>query len=431
MKQLISISKRAMLVLLGMGISWSGLQAQDAEASLWDRISDEFKIQPVVGIQIWSTYTHNAEVYDEVDGVYLPVDNRFNTHIRRGRFGLKGQPYPNLKFNFTTALDLVGRDLLAGTQGGGNNGSFPVLRVWNAYVMWRISQKTDLLHLSGGFMVPQIGLESITPALNVSSMEKAWSQNYLRRHLVGLGPGRSVGLNLGGLYYQEGSNIALKYDFGLFNPSFNEYSGNSGGRKYSPLATFRGVIQLGEPEATTYSLRHWDNFYGHRKGLSIGIYGSWQGETAFFERSTTIGADLLFNYHRWNMDGEWALMTRSNGETINGQTGYFRISWLSANRDRRVWEPVFMWTYFFGPLETIDQEAAQTVRSFAGQDQTFSLGLNYILNPKLKLSANYTFRQGDDGDASPGAVFNNHYFQSGVGPIHRGNWAGIGLIFML
>ena len=419
------------LVLVGLGTSLTDLYPQENEPSIWDKISEDFKIKPVVGIQIWSTYTHGAEIFDDVEGRYEAVDDRFNTQIRRGRFGLKGEPYPGLKFNFTTALDLVGRDLLSGTQGGANNGGFPVLRVWNAYMSWKVLQSSDLLHLSGGFMVPQIGLESITPALRVSSMEKSWSQNYLRRHLVGLGPGRSVGLNIGGLYYEEDSKVALKYDIGLFNPSFSEYSGNSVGNQYAPLLTFRGVIQLGQAEAETYSLRHWDNFYGSRKGLSIGFYGSWQGETSFFDKSSTVGADILFNYGKWNIDGEWALLSRSGDHSTSSQTGYVRVAWLSKRSSIKVWEPVVMWTYFLGPMDVVEQEAAQVMNTFAGNDQTLSIGLNYHLNAKLKLSANYTYRIGDEGDALPGATFNNHFFQRGVGAIQRGSWAGLGLIFML
>ena len=43
----------------------------------------------------------------------------------------------------------------------------------------------------------------MTSAFRLGSMEKSWDQNYQRRHMVGVGTGRAVGINIGGLNYGE------------------------------------------------------------------------------------------------------------------------------------------------------------------------------------------------------------------------------------
>ena len=205
-------------------------------ASLWAQQNSEqpedwwkqIKVKPTAVLQVWSTYTMGQQVYNETTGTYEQVGNRFNTQLRRSRFGMKGNAGQDLKFNLTLAVDLVGRDLLSGTEGGANNGGSPGPRLWNAYVLWRLVPKQEWLHLGIGYQVPQIGRESTTSAFRIPSMEKSWSQNYLRRHLVGTGPGRAMGVQLGGLLLPEsGSPWSGRYDIGIYNPPNTALGGNS------------------------------------------------------------------------------------------------------------------------------------------------------------------------------------------------------------
>ena len=96
-------------------------------------------------------------------------------------------------------------------------------------------------------------------------MEKAWSQNYLRRHLVGTGPGRAAGMNFGGLFYKEGQTVSLQYDIGLFSPVSQAVSGNSTGVQSSPLATARLLFMFGDPESKKYITGHKPNHFGKRE----------------------------------------------------------------------------------------------------------------------------------------------------------------------
>ena len=172
------------------------LSAQD-HTTEWQKKLEDFKLKPSIGLQLWSSYTIGEEVYDKSLGKYKSVDDRLNFQIRRTRLGFSGQPYGHLLFKFDAALDLVGRDLLSGTEAGANNGASPQFRLWNAWLQWKIKKGSEKFNLVAGYLPPQIGRESITSALRSTSMEKSWSQNYLRRHLVGIGPGRAMGVNLG------------------------------------------------------------------------------------------------------------------------------------------------------------------------------------------------------------------------------------------
>jgi len=426
------------LLIFILIISAAGIEAQNSSDSSWTKKIENWRIQPVIGLQIWSSYTFDAEAYNEETGEYEAADNRINSQIRRTRLGLKGQPFTHLKFAVVTSLDLVGRDLLAGTEGGANNGGSPNFRIWNAYLQWKVSGQYDGLHLTVGYIVPQIGRESITSALRVSSMEKSWSQNYIRRHLTGTGPGRTVGLNIGGMFHSNSQNVKWSYNVGIFTPTFHALDGNSTGLKSSPLFTGRMAVHFGDPEFEDYTLSHKVNYFGKRKGLTIAIAGAQQGRTDLFTENKAYGMDWLFNWDDWNISGEWIVLQRS-GEEMQGDqvirkidsdshTGFVRIGRNISLKNRKVLEPVLTFVQFSGTLDASEQKDANTLNAFTGKDQYVEASLNYYINPKLKLSLGITLRSGEAGEIDQGTTFNNYYYQSGVGAIHRGHWLGVGVV---
>lgn len=406
--------------------------------SNWLKKLEHLHLQPIVAFQVWSNYTHNMEVFDETEGLYVPVENRLNTQLHRSRFGIKGAIYSNLKFNLTTSLDFVGRDVLSATHGGNNNGASPSFRLWSAFLQWKIKAQSDAFHLTTGYILPQIGRGSITSAFRVPSMEKSWSQNYLRRHLMGTGPGRTVGVNLGGQFLKN--NLGFRYDIGLFNPLPQAFSGNSTGEKSSPLFVGRFVLQLGAPEAERYKLGHKINYFGKRKGLSIALSGALQGATDWFDQQNAIGLDWLLNWGNINLDGEYTLLKRTGAVSVNLQntmeetsfsTGYFRMSYNIILNNKRVLEPAFMLMHFTGSTDEKGQLIASDLHSFSGTDRSYDIGVNYYFNPDLKLSLHYVWNEGNAGTASPGKTINNYFTQSGAGAIRRGNWLGLGLVVIM
>lgn len=405
----------------------------------WLKKLEQFKIQPVAGIQLWSSYTHDAAQYDHSPGVhkYIPVDNRFNTQIRRTRLGIKGQPYRNLKFVFITSLDLVGHDVLAGTEGGVNNGGSPIFRIWNAFIQWKVDQKNDGLHLTAGYLPPQIGRESITAALRVTSMEKSWSQNYVRRHLTGTGPGRAMGLNLGGLFLNDEKDLGISYDVGVFNPVFQSLNGNSTGIKSSVLLSGRLAFHIGDPEFKNYTISRKVNYFGKRKGATIALAAARQGHTDLFENNTLLSIDWLMNWEDLNLSGEWSFANRtilnSISETLDNistsfNTGFIRAGYNIHLKNGKIIEPVLLLMQMNGATVFENIKEAETANSFAGKDQYLEVGLHYYLNPNFKISLAYTLRSGDDGDTIILTNSNNYFFQNGAAAIKRGNWIGLGML---
>ena len=398
---------------------------------------NQWGITPIIGIQMWGSYTLGQKVYDDKSRAYQAVDNRLNFQLRRTRLGIKGSPHNNLFFNLTTSIDLVGRDLLAGTDAGGNNGGSPQLRLWNAYLQWRTLPSSEKLSVVVGYFPPQIGRASMTSAVRSTSMEKSWSQHYLRRHLVGTGPGRAMGLNVGGLLWNKDRLLNWRYDLGMFNPSFHAYGGNSAGKAYAPLGVARIATYVGEAEFQRYSLSRKVNHWGKRTGLTLAVAGAHQGASELFLSNSAWGIDFLLNLQDLNIDGEWTYLYREGSRMIDvaerhfrirSQTGYLRMSYNLHLTTQYVLEPVIMAVGFQGETQQAKQLDAAHVGGFSGEEYIYNLGMNFYFSPNLKLSLHYTLRDGYAGEMGNGPTINNYFYQPGVGAIQRGDWLGMGLV---
>lgn len=417
----------------------SGLFSQTKTPD-WRKRLENYKIQPVLAVQLWSSYNLGEKLYNPATQTYEAVDDRFNVQIRRTRLGFKAQPSENFSFQLIAALDLVGRDALTAQHGGTNNGSLPQFGVWNAWFQWRIKKGSDALHLTGGYMPPPFSRESITSAMRVSSMEKAWSQRYVREQLTGTNPGRAMGLNLGGMLREREQPLAFSYDVGIFNPVFESYGGNSSGKKYAPLLVSRLSMHLGDPEFKRYTHNRKINYFGDRKGLTLSVQGAAQGQTSLFKNNYAAGADLLFNWGALNLDAEWSLLRR-DGETLQegmpahnftatAQTGHLRLSYNFALGSHYVLEPALMFMQFNGEMDTAGQADAQKVRMASGREQALDAGLNWHLDPDFKISLHYTHHSGKAGAAGAGATVNDYFYQKETGAIERGDWLGLGLVVL-
>ena len=407
---------------------------QTEEESGYQKFMDKYKIKTSVGLQIWSTYTLGQEVFE--DGEYVKVNDRLNTQIRRTRLSASGNPYKNISFKMTASLDLVGKDLLSATQAGANNGSSPIFRVWNAYVSWKLLNNSDALHITTGYLPPQVGRESITAALKSTSFEKSWSQNYIRRFVVGIGPGRATGINLGGLFFDENRLLNLSYDIGVFTPETFGAVSNTLGFNSSPLIAGRAVMYIGDPEAKTYTLGHGVNYFGKRKGFSLAFAGSQQDESDIFTQNNAYGIDWLLNYGPINFDGEWMNLSRSGlsgneiGE-VKSVTGYFRLGYNIHVKGNSYIEPVIMYTYFNGPKDIAKQNLANELKTFSGTDEILDVNINYHFNPKLKVSVGYTHNSGSLGEADLGSTINNYFSQTQIGGIKRGDLLGLSIVSIM
>lgn len=379
--------------------------------------------------QFWTTYSTGTAVYNQQTGIYEPVDDRLNISFRRARLTFNGAPYDRITYYVALHYDLTGHDILAGTLGSTNRDQ-PSVGIWDAFGQYRLSARTQLLTLTAGYFRPQLQRESITTAWAPSSFEKAMSQNYVRRHLVGTGPGRAMGINLGGLWHESG--VGLLYNVGIFTPVAIGLDGSSGGQKTSPLLTARLSLQIGQAEMPTYSISYQQNYYGERKGLSLDFNWSRQGETDRFTTAYSYGPGCLFNYGPVNIDAEWLWLLRRGTETAGttfeseSATGHVRLSY-NLRAGRYLLEPSFMLMAFRGAMDAEGQRQASLANASAGRELTRDAGLNLHFNKrKLRLYLHYVWRAGEAGAAADGARVNQFFFQPGVGAVLRGNYWGLG-----
>jgi len=383
-------------------------------------------------MQFWSTYTLGAEVFNSDTGEYEQVDNRFNSEMHRSRIGFKGQPYENFKFSLVGAYDFVGRDVLAGTVGGANNGGNPFIRLWVAKVEWRLS-KNDAFNLTTGYFAPVVGKESNTSPARVTSMEKAWSQNYLRRHMTGSGPGRSPGVNIGGVVFNNENKFKLQYDVGIHSPQFISFSGNSGGAVASPLWAGKLTFDIGQPRGKGYSTGFKSNYFGKRNGANIALSGAIQGETDLFTQNLAYGIEYGFHYDIFNLDGEFHVLNRKGEinpeqEIESDATVWFSRASANINLKKgHVLVPYILAVQLSAAETEAEKVESAFLRSFSGIDNELSFGFEYNFNPDFKVTLNYTRRTGERaGDVDQGTN-NNLFQQGGVGNFRRGDWVGVGL----
>lgn len=385
-------------------------------------------------VQLWGIYSTGMEVFNHNSKNYDPVEERLNFSLRRARLVISGEPYTRLHYTVAFFYDQIGRDLLSSGIGGTNKAD-PSAGIWDAFFQWKIIARNDALHLTGGWFRPQMQRESITSGWATTSFEKSMSQNYLRNHLVGTGPGRAAGLNLGGL--AGAGKMRLNYNLGIFNPLTGSFSNASAGKKFAPLLAGRLSLSLGDPELTRYGISYETNYLGKRKGVSLDFNFATQGETDLFKSSTAIGPGILLNWGAINLDGEWMWMQRKGERNLADQTlrqfsastatGHFRAG-INVPISKFLLEPTFMLMHFDGTTSAEEQADAEAVNTASGKETTYDAGINWYLDGKnLKLALHYTWRKGDPGDAGAGAEVNQFFYQNGVGAIRRGNWLGLGL----
>ena len=419
------------LLLVGLCLLCTGLlraQSQDTTTSLTSLLRD-YRIQATVGLQLWSTYSSGMSVYDNETEAYSGVDDRLNTQLKRSRFILAGQPYRTLDFQVIAALDFLGRDVLSATDAGVNNSASPIFRIWNLYLKWQLKPGSDGAYLAAGYIVSPLGRESNTPALRSNSYEKAWSQNYLRRHLVGTGPGRAAGLLFGGQWHADDGPLHLDYRVAAQNPFFNILGGNSLGRRAAPLLSGRLSLMIGDPESARFSMINKVNYFGKRKGVTLSLGAGRQGTTDLFRENTAIGLELLVNHPLLHLDGDiyWLQRTAQAG-TVQSRTGYLRVGTNLPLPRQLTLEPVVSYWFFRGPTGAGKSAFATRVQAFSGTDNGLDIGVNLHFNPNLKLSAFYALRRGKAGEGDPVSIINNYFQQPGLGPIERGNYGGLGLV---
>ncbi len=418
------ISKFQFLVVF-LALNFVNLTAQESE-------QPKLVIKPTLALQLWSTYTDGQQLYDATFQQFESVDNRLNSSLHRSRAGIKGSYGNRWVYDFTASLDFVGQDVLSGNVGAFNNTASPKFRIWNALVQHKISKKSESFYWTFGYFTPLMSRESITSPFKVGSFEKAWSQNYIRRHVTGTGPGRIVGNNFGGLFKGANEKLAFDYNLGIWNSRLIGFSGNSAGEKFSPLLTYRLAVHIGDAESKKYSRGLTFNHKGQRKGVTLAVSGSRQGESDLWKNNTAFGVDLLANFGNLNLAGEWMKLEREvTNAKSSATTGFIKVGYYVPLANGKEFEPVLTYVFLDGARDERTQQLATAQGVFSGKDNYFEITLNYYASSKVRLSLAYTIRDGDQGEVPANEVINNYFQQGGVGTVQRGNYLGFGLLFSI
>ncbi|WKV12434.1 hypothetical protein [Marivirga harenae] len=398
-----------------------------AKKPTWIEKNPNFKIDPFMMVQLWGVQTIGMRADLDGDGTFEDVENRFNIHLRRARLGFRANPYSWLNFTLVTFYDGVGKDELNASFGPSEVHDVG-FGIWDAFFHAKLSDSESLI-ITGGYFRPQLGRESITSSFATTSGDKAIQQNYIRFHLTGIGSGRTPGINVGGLLFNDTEGFQINYNAGIFNPVVTtDLPGgqNSVGTSAAPLFVGRTVFNFGDPEMSKYTIGYKSNYYNERYGLSIGLGGSYQGETGLFDLNTSLSADFLLNWGPLNIDGDWHLLSREGGDkgvgglnVYNANTGHIRASY-NILVDGKILEPTVMWMQYNGAEEAMAQKEAHAVGSFSGSNDTYNVGFNFYQNThRLKWIAHYVIQQGTPGR-------NQWTGQQGLS-IQRGNYFVIGL----
>lgn len=394
----------------------------------------DFKLESYAQIQGWGVYSMNRASQNDNDAGLDKADQRANFFFRRARLGFRGKPYKNLTYTLSMFYDNAGHDSMSATRNATNapvsdgkqtdvTKQQPDVGLWDFFLTWKLTS-SDMFHLTGGYLRPQISRESLTAAFNVNSFEKAPSQNYIRQSVIGRGFGRATGVNLGGMTENK-NNFGIRYNVGVFNKvtTGNSYNGGTAttstagetqGSENSLVYVGRMEFVFGDPEMDKYGLGLKVNYFGKRKGLSIGLNGSTQERTPKYKANKVVGIDWLFNHGNWNIDGEFFWLYHKKlraSDFAKARTGHFRVGHNFPLSNGTVIEPAFMVSGFYG----------ETGSELTGRDTVYDFGVNWYLDQtNYKFYLHYVKQ---DGDGS------NLVHKEGV--FHYGDYVGLGVTLQI
>ena len=362
-------------------------------------------------VQVWNVYTTKS-----AKSGYNP---RGDVYIRRGRIGVKGSMSKNLSFKVWFAYDGLGKDPYSESTGGknyetkastieevytfkdrNNNGKLDNLKelkkkkvkvqgqsnrefyIWDVIFTWKLNP--EWANISIGYFRPQVGRESITTAFKVISFQKALTNFDLRKHLVGRGPGRETGINIGGLAL----NKKLNFNFGIFDTD------NYSGKKWSPLFAARVAWSFGDPEHKKYKMGYTQSYYGKRNGITIGLNYAYQGQTDKFKNNGVYGVDLLTNLGPVDFNAEYDVLYRKNTAGKSGKATIWDVKagYSIKLQKGQILRPSIMYSQ--------EKKDSNNIVSNSSDKKMYEISLNWLIKKdKLKVNAAYNYEEVGSGSS--------------------------------
>jgi len=363
-------------------------------------------------MQIWgmNTIDNGDNDYEESSDLY----------IRRGRIGVKGKHSDLISYKVWFAYDNLGKannNILMGSPQESTN-SNKDFYIWDAYFTYGLDK--EFANMTIGYVRPQVGRESITSGFTMNSYEKGLSNFYLRAHLVGRGPGREVGVNVGGLTLDN----KLNYNFGIFHPNHSKITGSEMSVKDGGIARAKATdnaswmmagrvaYSFGDAEMKKYKIGYTTTYFGKRNGTTIGLNYARQGSTDRFKSNEVMSVDLLSNYGALNLSYEYDLLGRefSDGTEYEDKVQTLRIGYNIPISNGDFLEPAVLWSEADLEEGTYARSYSTLAKKFgngtAGSQTVTSLGLNWYRNKmKEKYAIHYVnFDKTDDIDMENSAI---------------------------
>ena len=426
------------VLLTGIGLAASALIATPSNAAPKFYFGEGKELEIFFMNQLWGVYT-----MDRVENG-TKYDNRMDFLLRRSRLGFQGKITEDLSWRVWFAYDNVGLDQHTAFAKSGNvglvggNSNNQQFFVWDA--MFTYALHKNWANITVGYFRPQVGRESITAGFEVLSFDKAITNSYPRLHLIGTGPGRETGINIGGLYNDEKTKLGLNYNFGVFN--VDKFSGGTGGDNL--LYTARIAVSYGDPEMKKYGLGYKVNYFGKRNGITFAVNYAYQGRgkdsntfkladtkiwdpNKYFEKDSNnkptyvpsiqfknnqmLGFDILANYKDFTFNAEYDELKRSfdvSGLDYKDKVWHVRAGYNFKLPNKTILEPTITYAEWQGDNKSLNGN---------GNFKTTDVGLNwYIKQNKMKLNLHYVKQSG-----SAKSAYNPD------GKSKAGDYVGVGL----
>lgn len=343
------------------------------ENVLWNDFNTAVK--PYLSMQLWTSYSSNYMVNDSL------VDNRFDVQFRRLRYGIKGNPIKGLQYQLMLYSDYLGKDDYSSTKGSANTGT---VKVWSAYITYKLMKNTDYFSISAGYLLPQVSRETGTDPWSTSSLDKSISTNYLREFITGKTNGMSPGINIGGMWHGNSSHI--RYNIACVE-NFNK--GVTQGEQYAPIILGSVFYTFGHTDMNKYTFMANGNSIDKKTYISVGIGGSYQGESDFFSRNATYSADIKLGLKGYHLSAEYNRMYRKLSSTYTAHNLLIRSGYNIHWKWKGVLEPNLTFRLFKGA----DTDEFETLHD--GFDEQIDAGINWWLSgKKLKLNFHYIYNFG-------------------------------------
>lgn len=354
--------------------------------------------------QFWGAITPSLDQTPETGA-------RADLYLKRGRFGFKGQAMPGLSYTTAIAFDNAGKDPYGGTTMGSGqdltNGRFVLM---DAFMNYELDSNWAVLTF--GYFRPQTSREFTSSFSSVSSLDFSLVYAYYREHLTPRSSGRETGANLGGQWALPGL-FGVQYEAGGFDAVQEKAKTNAnlrGHRVWSPLWTGRLALTAGDMENSKYAQKKPTQYFGKRTGVTLGAYGTYQGETSIlydttaatssspmklsyaggFEKNATYGVDMLANWKGISLSAEYSMLERDTGAgAYTDSVWHVRASYaMNLGDSLGSLEPGILYSSFKGD--------AMSAQNAGGEETQMDFGVNYFPPVKgLRLSAHYIYADGE------------------------------------